>query len=64
MTITAGRSLSRRSAEGFSVALGIVLARNGGELEILTPLVDLGEVTGVWVGDLILDAETGEELSM
>jgi polynucleotide 5'-hydroxyl-kinase GRC3/NOL9 len=57
-----GRLLSLNDAEGFSVALGIVLGRSGGELEILTPREELREVAGVRIGDLRLDVETGEEV--
>jgi len=56
-----GRLLSLNDAEGFSVALGIVLSLSGGELEILTPVANLREVAGVRIGDLILDAGTGQE---
>ena len=56
-----GQLLSLNDAEGFSVALGIVLSLSGGELEILTPVANLREVAGVRIGDLILDAGTGQE---
>jgi polynucleotide 5'-hydroxyl-kinase GRC3/NOL9 len=59
-----GRLLSLNDAEGFSVALGIVLGLSGGELEILTPVADLREVAGLRIGDLILDSETGEEIQV
>lgn len=59
-----GQLLSLNDAEGFSVALGIVLGRSDGELEILTPVADRREVAGVRVGDLRLDAETGEEIQV
>jgi polynucleotide 5'-hydroxyl-kinase GRC3/NOL9 len=57
-----GRLLSLNDADGFSVVLGIVLGRSGGELEILTPREELREVARVRIGDLRLDAETGEEV--
>jgi polynucleotide 5'-kinase involved in rRNA processing len=57
-----GRLLSLNDAEGFSVALGIVLSRGGGKMEILTPLADLMEVAGVRIGDLRLEAGTGNEI--
>jgi polynucleotide 5'-kinase involved in rRNA processing len=57
-----GQLLSLNDAEGFSVALGIILGRSGGELEILTPVADPREVAGVRVGDLRLDPGTGNEI--
>jgi polynucleotide 5'-hydroxyl-kinase GRC3/NOL9 len=57
-----GRLLSLNDAEGFSLALGLVLNLGGQELEMLTPLPNLREVAGVRVGDLSLDAGTGKEI--
>jgi len=57
-----GQLLSLNDAEGFSVALGLVLNRGGGVLEILTPVADLREVTGVRIGDMRLDEGTGNEI--
>jgi polynucleotide 5'-hydroxyl-kinase GRC3/NOL9 len=59
-----GQLLSLNDAEGFSVALGIVLGRGGRELEILTPVADRQEVVGVRIGDLRLrlDVGTGNEI--
>jgi len=59
-----GRLLSLSDAEGFSLGLGVILGHGGGEMEILTPLADLRQVAGVRVGDLGLEAETGEEIQV
>lgn len=57
-----GQLLSLNDAEGFSLALGLILNRGGGALEILTPLPKLQEVAGMRIGDLRLDPETGNEI--
>jgi polynucleotide 5'-kinase involved in rRNA processing len=59
-----GQLLSLKDAEGFYLALCLVLERKGEELAVLTPAVDLRQVAGVRIGDLRLDAGTGNEIQV
>lgn len=50
-----------QDADGFALALGVVLSIRPGEAQILTPLPDLTRVAGLHIGTLRIDPHNGEE---
>lgn len=58
-----GRLLALLDPEGLSLALGILLDHDSGRMEILTPLSRLEEVAAIRLGDVRIEAETGNEFA-
>jgi polynucleotide 5'-hydroxyl-kinase GRC3/NOL9 len=61
---TAGRFslIALQDREGYCLALGILLKKREGIMEIVTPLSDLGMVESLCIGSLHIDPATGIEL--
>lgn len=56
-----GRLVGLLDREGFALAVGVLLEHRQGRMEILTPLRNAGAIAVLRLGDLRVDAATGEE---
>jgi polynucleotide 5'-hydroxyl-kinase GRC3/NOL9 len=57
-----GRLVGLLDREGFALAVGLLLEYRQGRMEILTPLRNVAGIAALRLGDLRVDAATGEEM--